>query len=194
MRASLPHPLASLLLSFFAAFGSFACAPPAAPLPPAEPGSRPDLPRSAESNPDAPIPDEPSIPWRIRSGTSFGMCAGWCATDAVWSGATKHLLLTRRTRGGPVETKGCFRAPNPSEPPATPRFTDAELAAITALPPIVGCPDCADGGAEYLELQRGTKKVRVTFEAGASLPGLERLLELVRKEREAFGRCGLPER
>ena len=47
-----------------------------------------------------------------------------------------------------------------------------------------GCPDCADGGSEYIEIKTmgGTK--RVTIEYGTAFPDLEPLLTELRTQRK----------
>ena len=34
------------------------------------------------------------------------------------------------------------------------------------LDSIIGCPDCADGGAEWIQIEYGGKKKKVTFDYG----------------------------
>lgn len=41
--------------------------------------------------------------------------------------------------------------------------------ALTALPEVVGCPGCADGPTEWLEVRRGTFQKRVRFSPGDDL-------------------------
>ena len=55
-----------------------------------------------------------------------------------------------------------------------------------ALPGTVGCPDCADGGAESLEVVSADWQRRVTFEFGAVMPELQPLLDRVRGLRQRF--------
>ena len=47
----------------------------------------------------------------------------------------------------------------------------------------IGCPDCADGGSEWIEIGTKNKIYKVTFEYGDSLKGLDELLKLVREEK-----------
>lgn len=55
--------------------------------------------------------------------------------------------------------------------------------AFSQLPERIGCPDCADGGAEYIEIKTTIGSKRVTIELGANIPELEKLLPLLRKIR-----------
>ncbi len=45
------------------------------------------------------------------------------------------------------------------------------------LEEVIGCPDCADGGATYIELTQNGESKRVTFETGNPPPALELLHE-----------------
>ncbi|CAF1249772.1 unnamed protein product [Rotaria sordida] len=46
-----------------------------------------------------------------------------------------------------------------------------------------GCPDCADGGAEWIEIQWTNQKKRVTFENGKLIKGFEGLVVALRNIR-----------
>jgi hypothetical protein len=74
----------------------------------------------------------------------------------------------------------------------TVKLTDAEwqqLATLAAsvtydgLPETIGCPDCADGGAESLAISRDGKERKVTFDHGADIKQLQPLLTRVRELR-----------
>ena len=58
-----------------------------------------------------------------------------------------------------------------------------DMQALQALPNVLGCPDCADGGAEWIEVEIGNTLKRVTFEYGAAIPSIQPLLDLVRERR-----------
>ena len=61
-----------------------------------------------------------------------------------------------------------------------------DVAAITRLEGVHGCPDCADGGAEWIEIDTGSGPIRVTFEFGDTLPGIGPLQAEIRALRERF--------
>jgi hypothetical protein len=123
---------------------------------------------------------------RVVSTTSFGMCVGYCTTRLEISEG--QAVLIREARGG----RG---APNPAQTPqryATP-LTPGEwqeirrLAAnvdFRALPDTVGCPDCADGGAESLMVEGPGGVESVSLEFRASIPQAQPLLDRVRALRE----------
>jgi hypothetical protein len=63
---------------------------------------------------------------------------------------------------------------------------EKELEHFFKLPSVIGCPDCDDGGAEWIEISRPGKTYRVTFESGKEIEGIRNLLiklrELNKKE------------
>jgi hypothetical protein len=133
----------------------------------------------------APAPSAASVT-RVVSTTSFGMCVGHCTTRLEITAG--EAVLIREARGG----RG---APNPSLQPqrfSTP-LTPAEwqeiqrLAAatdLTTVPDTVGCPDCADGGAEGLTIESASGAESVSLEFRAELPAAQPLLNRVRALRD----------
>jgi len=58
---------------------------------------------------------------------------------------------------------------------------------IFGLQDTYGCPDCADGGSEWIEIiTSGDKSKKITFEFGKNIPEIEKLINLLRKERETL--------
>src|SRR5688572_14323025 len=100
--------------------------------------------------PDTVLAEVESATARVESGTSFGMCAGYCTTRLVVDGARVTLQeiawrseLPDRSRT--LELTTAERA----------RFYAAlDPAALRSVVGVHGCPDCADGGAEWIELGR----------------------------------------
>ena len=120
---------------------------------------------------------------QVVSTTSFGMCVGYCSTRLEISEG--QAVLTRTSRGG----RGAQELPDQ-------RFTQtltpeewADIARLAAaakfdgLPPVIGCPDCADGGAESLTVTGGPASKTVSFEHGATVEQVQPLLDRVRTLR-----------
>src|SRR5262245_45169701 len=94
----------------------------------------------------------------IRWGTSFGMCVGYCV-----EGLEVVQTVVRLTRRGWV----------PSQPPALVEeqplgeadrralLQRLESVRIESLQEVYGCPDCADGGSEWVELETNGSRKRV---------------------------------
>jgi len=122
---------------------------------------------------------------RVVSTTSFGMCVGYCTTRLEIS--ERQAVLIREARagrggGGPVQDTQRFTAQL-----AGSEWADIQrLAAntdLTAVPDVVGCPDCADGGAEGLTIEGAGGAESVSLEFGATIPQAQSLLDRVRALR-----------
>jgi hypothetical protein len=96
----------------------------------------------------------------LNYGTSFGECTGYCLRNInLKSDSTTY------TRSGWIDTIKTITCTT-----ITDKFywhtlkRDFNSDSFMALPGIIGCPDCADGGAEWIEivLTNGYRH-RVTF-------------------------------
>lgn len=130
------------------------------------------------------VPQQPDIT-RVVSTTSFGMCVGYCTTELEITEG--QAVLTRLARGG--------RGAPDSLPPQrfSMQLTAAEwqeiqqlaaLADFDALPDVVGCPDCADGGAEGLMVEDAEGAESVSLEFRANVREVQPLLTRVRAIRD----------
>jgi hypothetical protein len=126
---------------------------------------------------------KPSTITKVASTTSFGMCAGYCKTTLEIS--EKEAVLTREAWGRGAGAN--LPVQRFATPLSAPEWQDiaaaAEAATIDALPERIGCPDCADGGAESLTIvsAKGTKTI--TFDHGATIAEAQPLLDRVRALR-----------
>jgi hypothetical protein len=119
----------------------------------------------------------------ILRGTSFNMCVGYCTEMLAVDGMT--LRLTQQSYNAakyPTRTR---------TQPLTQADVDRLLglvhpAEIMSVEGVHGCPDCADGGAESLEVVGADWRKSVTFEHGARMPELQPLLDRVRTLRTRF--------
>ncbi len=122
-----------------------------------------------------PAPATPAVAW----GSSFGMCRGYCDARLAVSGDGVATLTETGTREALPER---VRA-RPLTPAERASLAEA-LAASSVATDTLGCPDCADGGAEYVELDGQ----RVTFEYRGDAGGATPLAEALRAIRETFPR------
>lgn len=131
----------------------------------------------------APAPTPADIR-QIVSTTSFGMCVGYCTTRLEISPG--RAVLIRQARGGRGAPQNL-----PDQRFATVLTPDewSEIERLAAntnlsdLPPVIGCPDCADGGAESLTIEGSSQPQTVSFEHNASIAQAAPLLERVRALR-----------
>ena len=101
---------------------------------------------------------------RISRGTSFGMCVGYCRSQFdVTPALLKLTQLSWDPHVPPVVA---------SRPSSAQTWTDLQAtfdgSGFQGLRTMYGCPDCADGGAEWVEVETGRATKRVTFEYGHS--------------------------
>lgn len=123
----------------------------------------------------------------ITHGTSFGHCRGYCIKEIHFSGSSlDYKEISRDSVNFPVKE-------------TNEKFTQGQLDELAAqidwkkweaLDSVIGCPDCADRGAEYLILiistEKGTKKV--LYDAHSTPEGLETILKTIREKRRVFER------
>lgn len=122
---------------------------------------------------------------RVVSTTSFGMCVGYCTTRLEIT--ESQAVLIREARGGRGAPQNL-----PAQRYATPLSAAewqeiqrlASQADLTRVPDVVGCPDCADGGAEGLTIESGAGSESVSLEFRAELPAAQGLLSRVRGIRD----------
>jgi hypothetical protein len=120
----------------------------------------------------------------IRSTTSFGMCLGYCRSALeITADRTVYRLSDDRTQLPPLELT---TATGTSEWQALSSAVNREE--LERLPGVIGCPDCADGGAESLEVVATTWSDSVAFEYRAQMPQLQPLLDQVRAIRDRHDR------
>ncbi len=120
----------------------------------------------------------------IRGGTSFGECGGYCRT--ILEVDSLDLGFTELSWGDTVAfpTKHQSGKLTPSERECL--MSVVNLEAFMKLDTIIGCPDCADGGAEWVEIEKDGVTRRVTFEHGASVPAIQGLIDKLRLLRANF--------
>ena len=124
----------------------------------------------------------------VRGGTSFGFClpTAYCTTTLEITPTT--VVLTRTSRAlGDLRTTGTLTR---AEWESLTRAVDEDR--LRALPDVVGCPDCADGGAEFVEVVTADGTKRVTFEFGATLPSIQPLVDQVRAIRRRLEPISIP--
>ncbi|WP_460956172.1 hypothetical protein [Spirosoma litoris] len=124
----------------------------------------------------------------IRTGTRFGMCMGTqCVKDFVFNGTSVTLTQKNVQPRAQSTSQSCQSTISLSDWQSL--KANANLDAFSKKDTIIGCPDCADGGAEYIELQLGEQKHRVTFPYGETIPGFESLVSSLRSQRATTKDC-----
>lgn len=111
----------------------------------------------------------------IKYGTSFGMCAGHCVTDVEIT--AKSVYISKYGWNNSVTPKSATKTFE--EEKYNTILNKVNSAQFLALDPVIGCPDCADGGAEWVEVTIGSRTKKVTFEYGKNIEGIsDAIIEL----------------
>lgn len=119
----------------------------------------------------------------VRSGQSFGMCIGKCHNELIITGNKVTLKqIERKERGG--ETSTYEFTENAALQTLLEEINKIDQTKFMALDETYGCPDCADGGAEWLEVTfKGKEPKKVTFEYGKTIPGFEKIVATLHDKR-----------
>ncbi len=122
----------------------------------------------------------------INYGTSFGMCVGPCRKEInVLNNEIAFTVYYTEGRGATGGTPKTFKETiEATLKNSLTKSLDYEL--FKKLNEIVGCPDCADGGAEWIEIIKGDSKHKVTFEFGKSPKEIESLVTVLREKKTYF--------
>lgn len=109
----------------------------------------------------------------IAYGLSYGMCLGYC--EHRLSVTAERMQLVHQSRDAENYPEQVIEKITPPE--IWQRLNAlANFETLQALPDRLGCPDCADGGAAWVELQQNEASKRVTFEPQDGLPPQAELL------------------
>lgn len=104
--------------------------------------------------------DPDSEKFVVSYGTSFGQCIGYCKSSLTIT--QDKITLTKAGWGDTVKTV------IQSKPIEMEKWdsllTLLNVDEVVNLPEYIGCPDCADGGAEWVEVLTADVHHKVTFE------------------------------
>lgn len=121
----------------------------------------------------------------IKNGTSFGMCVGYCIIDSEIN--SQQIILVRKAWRSKIADKTCQRTITSQEWEGL--MSSLNFDTFKQLPEVIGCPDCADGGKEWIEITYGEQVKKVTFEFGKNIPEIAEFTEKVRKIRDSLNNC-----
>lgn len=126
-----------------------------------------------------PLPSETTI----KYGTSFGFCIGYC---------NETITLTNRSISYEKSSNNAHH-----EYPVitcTEGFNDwnnltskIDIDLFQAMDETIGCPGCADGGIEWVEINTGEKVHRVAFEHNNTPGAFFNYIEILRDSMESMG-------
>jgi hypothetical protein len=120
----------------------------------------------------------------IRYGTSFGECLGYCRKNIVITPSEIEFTKQGWDLDGQLPDSS-FREPC-SAVEWTSLTGSIDLDAFLALDSVIGCPDCADGGAEWVEIVVGEGPYKVTFEYHNAPGVMHPYIDTLRNYMEIF--------
>jgi len=112
----------------------------------------------------------------ISYGTSFGECEGYCVKTITIEEASinfQQTALNEKLKYPDVDCDDFF-------PGFETLKLEIDLADFCKMEAEIGCPDCADGGAEWVEISNATHALRVTFEYNNAPEEFSRFIENLR--------------
>jgi heat shock protein HslJ/predicted secreted protein len=131
----------------------------------------------------------PIPPLGIRIGTSFGECGGYCWKEVLLD--EEAIVVIARSWDTEAYPEKVYE--EKMKPELWVQLqTTADFSTLEQMDEVYGCPDCDDGGAEWVTMTLSGRIETVKFEYGAKLEPLAELLELLRAVRnEVIERSGL---
>lgn len=104
--------------------------------------------------------DPDSEKFEVSYGTSFGQCIGYCKSSITIT--EEKITLTKSGWEDTVKTVIQSKSIEPEKWDSL--LTILNIDDLANCPEYIGCPDCADGGAEWLEVLTADLNHKVTFE------------------------------
>jgi hypothetical protein len=125
----------------------------------------------------------PQISIQINSGTSYGECWGYCVFELQIDNS--NALFTASGWGW-YEFPDLLLEDNLSQEMWQQIIELIDFEYFQALDEVYGCPDCADGGAEFIEIIYDGVAKQVTFDAYTEIDGMQELTILLRDLRDEY--------
>lgn len=130
---------------------------------------------------------------QIKNGYAFGMCTGYCLTEIEITSQKIKMIEKGSKKNGEktikLPNKTCERIVTKQEWSALLKAYSLESKKFQKLKERIGCPDCNDGGKEWIEIidKKTTKKV--IFEFDKKIPEINNMLIEIRKIRKSLNDC-----
>jgi len=135
-------------------------------------------------------PDDQSAPLilsadvRLEIGTSFGFCVGYCRKELIISEDGIVFRKISQGLGVNVSDQQYTLAYSPNDFKSL--IAKLDVKRFNELPHTLGCPDCADGGAEWIRIVENGNVKELVMEYGQSVAGLDNFLASVRTLRDSI--------
>lgn len=124
---------------------------------------------------------------QIKYGTSFGECMGYCKHELILKSGT--VTYSRSGWVDSIETITCTESLADSGWESFKTGLDSKM--FFELSQTIGCPDCADGGAEWIEIETASgRSHKVTFEYMNEPDSLKYFVIGLREQIAKSDHCG----
>ncbi|WP_341225190.1 hypothetical protein [uncultured Arcticibacterium sp.] len=124
----------------------------------------------------------------IISGQSFGECQGECTQYFELNAQNDSVsFVSQPYYVDNAHEKKIFKG-TLEETSWQEILSELNTKTFRNLNEVYGCPDCADGGAEWIEITDSSGVHKVTFEYGQEVKGIENLIILLRNQRNALSK------
>ncbi|MBN2412408.1 hypothetical protein JXQ31_12025 [candidate division KSB1 bacterium] len=127
--------------------------------------------------------------YTIKYGTSFNMCSGYCKFE-LYINETYVAFIASSWEPRQYPEKSITGQLNTAELERLQSLIDFNE--ITKYEEFIGCPDCADGGAEWIQVKQDKQTKKITFEYGDTLNSINELIELLRDIFETYDKKMFP--
>ncbi len=97
------------------------------------------------------------------------------------------LTFSKSNNGQPAVTKTCSKTISEADVAAL--KNELNINKISSLPEVIGCPDCADGGAEWIAINADGKQYKITYEYGKAPKELEAAVAKLKVLKDSFKDC-----
>lgn len=110
----------------------------------------------------------------IRYGSKFGMCEGYCHSEyVITKDSEKHIT---QTLGDTILHPTKRNTDDVSDSKWNTLIHSVDLSEFYTLETTIGCPDCTDGGASWIEIKTEDKNHKVNYEFGKTPEPLHQLM------------------
>lgn len=122
----------------------------------------------------------------ISSGLSFGRCRGYCQQAVNITLNPLQLVAVKQPNFAQATYPVLRQQHSYSSSQWDELVSLVNAEALTSSADTIGCPGCADGGIEWVQVNWADGVKRVTFESGATIEGLQALIEKMQQMRNEY--------
>lgn len=117
----------------------------------------------------------------IKYGTYFGMCTEYCKEELlITSKGIRNIKSAYNIRTDLPKLSPIIKAYKFSKSEWEQLVELIDFEELYNMKDVYGCPDCNDGGAEWIEIKFNGRNKKITIEYGAKIDGLSEVLSFIR--------------